>query len=393
MNSSVSANNCANSSRLLLLIILLAVASIGPSSAAVDSQEKAANEPSRPGVSPTPMGTNQQTPTAEQVYKNIQLFKGMPASELEPTMAFISGSLGVKCSHCHVNPFSKDDKPTKLTARRMIQMVFDLNKGNFRGEKAVTCFTCHRGNPKPVSVPEVGQNLWQPGSTDANKAPLPTVEELLGRYVQAVGGAESLQKVTSRIAKGSRIGADGVLVPEDVFQKAPNKILTVTTYPQDTFSTGFNGSAGWGSNSKGEVRELPAAMLAQVKSDAEFHRELKIGEMYKKLTVTGKSKIGDEEVYVVEAIPRDAGTDRNPEKLYFSVRTGLLTRKYVTAELVLGLFPLQTDYEDYREVDGIKPPFLIRGSMPGRSWGRKITEIKQNVPIEDARFNPPSPKP
>lgn len=58
-------------------------------------------------------GTANQQPAAEQVYKNIQLFKGMPASELEPTMAFISGSLGVKCNHCHVNPFSKDDKPTK----------------------------------------------------------------------------------------------------------------------------------------------------------------------------------------------------------------------------------------------------------------------------------------
>ena len=131
------------------------------------------------------MGTNQQTPTAEQVYKNIQLFKGMPASELEPTMAFISGSLGVKCNHCHVNPFSKDDKLTKQTARRMIQMVFDLNKGSFRGEKAVSCFTCHRGSPKPVSVPAVGQNLWQPGSTTAKESPLPTVEEVLAKYVQA----------------------------------------------------------------------------------------------------------------------------------------------------------------------------------------------------------------
>lgn len=338
-------------------------------------------------------GITQQAPTAEQVYKNIQLFKGIPASELEPTMAFISGSLGVKCSHCHVNPFSKDDKPTKLTARRMIQMVFDLNKGNFQGARTVTCFTCHRGNPKPVSVPAVGQNLWQPASTDTNKVPLPTVEEVLTRYVQAVGGAPALQKINTRIAKGSRIGADGVLVPEDVYQKAPNKILVVTTYPEAAFSTGFNGNAGWGANSKGEVRELPAALLDQLKSEAEFYKELKISELYRKLTVAGKSKVGDEEAYIVEAIPRNALTERNPEKLYFSVRTGFLVRKYVEAELVLGMFPLQTDYEDFREVDATRQPFLIRWSMPGRSWGRKITEMKQNVPVEDVQFNPPAKKP
>ena len=87
MNSSVPANNLKISNLPLLLIIVLGVASIGPSSTTVNSQGKAA-DPARPSSA---VGTTQQTPTAEQVYKNIQLFKGMPASELEPTMAFISG--------------------------------------------------------------------------------------------------------------------------------------------------------------------------------------------------------------------------------------------------------------------------------------------------------------
>ncbi|HEU5235932.1 MAG TPA: hypothetical protein VFU37_02255, partial [Pyrinomonadaceae bacterium] len=62
---------------------------------------------SKSGVTATSEGLNVsrsssealETKTAEQVYKNIQVFKGLPASELEPTMAFISGSLGVKCNH------------------------------------------------------------------------------------------------------------------------------------------------------------------------------------------------------------------------------------------------------------------------------------------------------
>ena len=330
----------------------------------------------------------QEIKSADQVYKNIQVFKGIPASELEPTMAFISGSLGVKCNHCHVNPFAKDDKPTKQTARQMIRMVFDLNKGSFNGAKAVSCYTCHRGKPQPVSVPAVGQNLWQPITSPAKESPLPTVDEILDRYVQALGGAQAFQKVTSRIAKGSRIGADGVLVPEDVYQKAPNKILTVTTYPDVAFSTGFNGIAGWGSSSKEGQRDLPAPVLAQLKSDSDLYKEIRTKDLYRKLVLAGKSMIGDAEVYVIDATPRTGSS----EKLFFDARTGLLLRRYMESETVLGMFPLQTDYEDYREVDGIKQPFLIRWSMPGRSWGRKIVEMKQNVDIDDARFNPPSSK-
>jgi len=327
----------------------------------------------------------QETKTAAQVYKNIQVFKAMPASELETTMAFISGSLGVKCNCCHVNPFEKDDKPTKQTARRMIRMVFDLNKGSFNGDKAVSCYTCHRGKPQPVSVPAVGQNLWQPNPTAAKESPLPTVDQVLDRYVQAVGGEQAYRKITTRVAKGSRIGADGVLVPEDVYQKAPNKVLTVTTYPDAAFSTCFNGIAGWGSSSKGWARELPGPVLAQLKNDSDFYKEIKTKELYRKLILVGKSTIGDSEVYVIEATPLSGSA----EKLFFDTRTGLLVRRYMESETVLGMFPLQTDYEDYRDVDAIKQPFLIRWSMPGRSWGRKIAEIKQNVAVDDAQFNPP----
>ncbi|HZE71855.1 MAG TPA: c-type cytochrome [Pyrinomonadaceae bacterium] len=372
------------------LLVLFTVPMLGLVGLGESGITAAENEPNVSRRLPTAQLTpDQGIKVAEQVYKNIQVFKALPAAELEPTMAFISGSLGVKCNYCHVNPFEKDDKPTKQTARQMIRMVFDLNKGSFRGEKAVSCFTCHRGKPQPVSVPAVGQNLWQPNPTPVKESPLPTVEHVLDRYVQAVGGEQALRKITSRVVKGSRIGADGVLVPEDVYQKAPNKILTITIYPDVAFSTGFNGMAGWGTSSKGGARELPGPVLAQLKRDSEFYKEIRTKELYWKLNLVGKSTIGDSEAYVIDATPMSG----SPEKLFFDVRTGLLVRRYMESETSLGKFPLQTDYEDYREVDGIKQPFLIYWSMPGRIWGRKIAEIKQNVPVDDAQFNPPSSKP
>ena len=327
-----------------------------------------------------------QEQTAEQRFKNIQVFKGLPSTQLEPTMAFISGSLGVRCNYCHVaGSFDKDDKPTKLTARRMMQMVFDLNKGSFKGQGAVSCFTCHRGKPTPVSVPVVGQNLWAPSAPSPTPAAsLPSVKQILDRYVQALGGARALTKVTSRSAKGSRIGADGVLVPEEIHQKAPDKILTVTSYPNIVFSNGFNGTVGWAHSSREGATPLPEQLLVQLKRDAVFYQELKTEELYKSLTVLGRVSVRDADAYVIQATPVNGPL----EKLFFDVGTGLLVRRYIESDTALGKLPLQLDYEDYRAVDGIKQPFLIHWSMPGRIWGRKIDEIKQNLPLDDAMFNP-----
>ena len=323
--------------------------------------------------------------TAEQRFKNIQIFKSLPAAQLDPTMAFISGSLGVRCNYCHVtNAFEKDEKQTKLIARRMIQMVFDLNKGSFNGQGAVSCYTCHRGKPTPVSVPAVGQNLWAPSSSSPTPEPSPTVKQILDRYVEAVGGAEALTKIISRTAKGSRIGADGVLVPEEVYQKAPDKLLTITKYPNVVFSNGFNGTAGWAHSSREGPTPLPDQFLDQLKRDAVFYKELRTPELYSELTVLGRTAVRDEDAYVIRAKPANGDV----EKLFFNVKTGLLVRRYTESDTPLGKLPLQIDYEDYREVDGIKQPFLIHWSFPGRVWGRKIDEIKQNVPLDDAKFNP-----
>jgi hypothetical protein len=331
----------------------------------------------------------QQPPaqTAEQRFKNIQIFKGLPAAQLDPTMAFISGSLGVKCNYCHVNQFDKDEKPTKLTARRMIQMVFDLNKGSLAGQGAVSCYTCHRGKPIPVAVPAVGQNLWAPVTASGPSAPLPSVSQILDRYIEALGGVQALTKITSRIAKGSRIGADGILVPEEVYQKAPDKILTVTSYKDVVFSNGFNGKMGWGHSTKDGPLPLPDQAVARLRTDGVFYKELKTAELYSKLTLLGKVTIDNSEAYLIQATP----VDGLPEKLFFDVRTGLLLRRYTETETILGKLPLQTDYEDYREIDGVKQPFLIHWSLPGRIWGRKIDEIKQNVTLDDTKFNPPQP--
>jgi photosynthetic reaction center cytochrome c subunit len=327
-----------------------------------------------------------QDKTAEQVFRNIQALKGVPATQLQQVMALFTGALGVKCNYCHTNPFEKDDKPAKQIARRMIQMVFDVNRGNFGGKDAITCYTCHKGKPKPDTVVVLGTNPWlAPEPAAATPGPAtPTVDQILDRYLRALGGRESLAKLTTRISRGSRVGADGVLVPEEVYQKAPNKMLVITTYPNVALSVRVNGERGW-AGEKDKTNEVVGEELAELAREAIFSKEISLKELYSSMQLAGKAPVGDREAYVIEATSRSG----LPEKLYFDTQTGLLVRRYRESKTALGPFPLQMDFEDYQVVDGVKIPLTLRWSMPGRVWGRRIAEVKHNVLIEDERFEPP----
>jgi Photosynthetic reaction centre cytochrome C subunit len=164
---------------------------------------------------------------AEQVYKNIQAFKGLPNSRLFSAMFFMEGSLQVNCGHCHDwEDFSKDDKPAKRTARKMILMVEQLNETQFEGKQLISCNTCHRGqSPPAASLPfaKVEQAApGRPGSKDTSTA-LPSAPELFAREVQAAGGEHAMDNIHSRVMHGTRFSSEGWSSPVEIYQQAPDK--------------------------------------------------------------------------------------------------------------------------------------------------------------------------
>src|SRR5579871_610747 len=176
--------------------------------------------------SPSPV-LRAQTPTgknAEEAFKNIQVFKGVPDNQIFPAMQFMAASLGVECEFCHVeHKFEADDKPAKATARRMIAMTMAINKESFNGRKEVTCFTCHQGGEHPAGTPPVMTSDAEPARAEkANAAsgPAITADQILEKYVAAVGGAAALHRVSSRVATGV-ISAGGHDSPIELFTKAP----------------------------------------------------------------------------------------------------------------------------------------------------------------------------
>lgn len=367
----------------------------------------------RPSSQPLALqGGGGEDKPVEQVRKNIQVLKGLPASQLTPLMNFIGASLGVKCDYCHVKAgkdpqtgrdnwiWESDDKETKRTARRMMQMVLGINNSNradFRGEP-VTCYTCHRGQTEVARSPQLPltASAHEDGSgAVAGVRPtesLPGVEQIINKYVTAVGGRAAAARLQTRVMKGTLEQSQGRTPGVEITLKEPGKYLVVlTTKQQGIIYQGFNGTTGWIKNDQTQ-RAMNAAELAQVKRAAELYDVIKVKEPYTGMTVTGKEKVGDREAYVVEMKSTDGS---RTEKLFFDTETGLLLRRLVMTNALLFPIPEQTDFEDYREVDGVRLPFTIRVSNIDTffSTTRKFTEIRHNVAVDDTRFNPPPAPP
>jgi hypothetical protein len=219
----------------------------------------------------------------------------------------------------------------------------------------------------------------------------PTVDQLLDKYVAALGGKAAIQKTTSFVMKGTfdlpAMGVSGATMEGGA--KAPNKSFASIEIPGfGTITQGYNGTVSWQKDPQSGLRELSGAELASSKRDGEFYKDIKLKELYPKMVLKGKDKVGDKDVFVIEATPPDGSA----EKWYFDAQSGLLIRKDVENETPNGKMAFEVYMEDYRDVDGVKVPFTERRMNPSFSYTVKITEIKRNVAVDDAKFNKPAEK-
>jgi hypothetical protein len=217
---------------------------------------------------------------------------------------------------------------------------------------------------------------------------LPSVDQILDKYVQAVGGKAAIEKLTSRVATGSfEIPTMNLTGTVELYAKAPNKsgiAIDITGF--GLVQEGYDGKTAWAQDPASGMREKSGVELAAVKRDAEFYQPLKLKQLYPKMEVKSKEKVGEREAYVIIATPEEG----DPEKLYFDAQTGLLVRTDIERESPQGKIPVEVYLEDYREVDGNQIPFTIRQITPIFSATIRIKEYKHNVPVDDAKFSKPS---
>jgi photosynthetic reaction center cytochrome c subunit len=344
----------------------------------------------------TAQSNPQQSPApklAEEQFKNIKVLKGVPADLVFPSMQFITASLGVECEYCHVRgdkglEFDKDDKKTKVTARKMMEMMFAINKDNFEGHRDVTCYSCHRGAADPVATPLVAtedvKREAEPAKAPGEAKPvLPPADQLLDKYLATIGGEAALQKVTSRVEKG-KITANAQQLPIEVYAKAPDKRISIMHLPNGESITAFDGKQGWLSNA-GHPHMMSAAENDAARIDSDLYFAVHVKNLYKKLTVVPGEKIDGHDTYLV--IGRNEG--QPPLRLYFDQQSGLLLRLVRYAETAFGRNPTQIDYADYRDADGVKIPYRWTLARPGNRFTIQVDQVQQNVPVEDAKFTPP----
>lgn len=343
-------------------------------------------------VSPKP-------PLAEEVFKNVQVLKGIPVGEFMDTMGFFSASLGSNCVHCHVDEslthWEKfaEDVPRKRVARQMIQMVNAVNKANFGGARVVTCYSCHHGDVRPESVPSLLSQYSLPVE-DPNKveivpgaSPGPSADQILDKYIEALGDP---QRLTSFIAKGTYEGYDTYeqKVPLEIFAKTPNQRATIVHTQSGDTTTIFDGRSGWVAAVDKPVMLLPlspggetdgARLEAGLAFPASIKNSLNAWKVGFPLTV-----INDRPVQIVQ------GTGGTRVKLYFEVESGLLVRSLRYTNTAVGLVPAQIDYSDYREVSGVRMPFHWVITWTDGQATINLSDVQANVPIDSNRFARPA---
>ena len=392
----------AHLTRLRILVFFVSLLTVASVTLVGSVEAGYLTQGAKPTAASTRAPTEQVAPaekTVEQVQKNIQVLNGLPESQLLAVMNYMASSLGVKCTYCHVRKddkwnFISDEKPEKGKAREMIKMVQGINKTNFKGNPAVGCFTCHRGKNEPVRVPQLPIAAPTPFAESAARAPKetpPTADQILTKYTEALGGSAAIEKLKTRWMKGTWLTSDGITLGYEIYQSAPDKLFTILNTPkQGVFERGFNGQKAWEKSSRG-VRDLEGTQLFYLRRYPDLFKDIKLQGQFTRISFGGKDKIDGKDVYVL----RGLGIDGKGERLYFDAQTGLLLRRITSTTTVVGLIPEQVDYEDYRDVDGMRVPFTIRITSIDSFWSstRKFTEIKLNVPVDETKFNKPAPAP
>jgi photosynthetic reaction center cytochrome c subunit len=333
---------------------------------------------------------NVQGKAAQPQFKNLQVLKDVPPDQLIPAMQFISASLGVECEFCHVHDaFEKDDKQTKQTARRMIQMMFAIDKDQFHGERAVTCYTCHRGSAKPVSIPMVDSTA--PYVSEARFAAeaaaeghtnMPSADDVIEKYVQAVGGAAAIQNVSSRIESGTVTFGDGPHFPIEILFKSPSRRAMIVHLPAGDSSTVFDSQNGWFGSPAGPIRDMSQADIEGAKLDADLQFPLNVRKTFQELKVIRTERVSDRDSILLFAT-KSSGP---PLQLYFDRQSGLLLRQLRFGSSPLGLNPTQIDYGDYKRFDGVQVPLHLIITRPNRTLNILLLQVTQNVPVDDAKF-------
>jgi hypothetical protein len=342
-------------------------------------------------------------PLAEEVFKNVQVLRGIPVNEFMGTMGIFSAALGMSCEDCHRSGDSSwenyaTESPRKQMARAMVTMMAAINKTHFGGRQAVTCFSCHRGTDRPKPTPNLASLYGAPPPEDPRdvfeQSPAaPAAEAVFDKYLAAVGGTARAAALTSFTATGTitGYGPDSEPRPFELAARAPNQRAAVARSATGDSSTVFDGRSGWiaAPHRPVPVLALGGADLDGLRLDAELAFPSRIRQVAGQWRSGPATVIDDREVQPVQG----TGSGGALVTLYFDGESGLLVRQVRSVSSPVGRLPTQVDYSDYRDVAGVKLPHRWTVTWLDGKDTVELKDLRANVAVDAARFaRPPAPQ-
>jgi photosynthetic reaction center cytochrome c subunit len=343
---------------------------------------------------------------AGEAFKNVttSTLKELSVDDFVASMGLISANLGLDCADCHPDAGTDKadfviDNPRKVTTRRMVEMVATLNRTNFAGQQRVTCWTCHHGRITPSTT--ISLDAWYDApsteldDTVRQESGQPTADQVLEKYIQALGGAQRLAGLTSFVATGSALGYGDLGGNADftMLAKTPNQRATLITYkdtqrPASVWA--FDGRAGWIKTPRGLLGEyeLIGSELDGARLEAQLSFPGQIKQALTNWRGAAIRSIGDRDFTVVQG----SGPRGFLATLYFDPASGLLSRMVRYGPSPIGRMPTQIDYSDYRDVGGIKFPFEYKFTWLDGRYTAKLQKIETNVAIDATKFGRPAAK-
>ncbi|HXD16006.1 MAG TPA: photosynthetic reaction center cytochrome c subunit family protein [Vicinamibacterales bacterium] len=353
-------------------------------------------------AAPAPPGAAPQM--SETFFKDIRVLKGIPVDEFIDTMGMFAAATSKDCTGCH-SPQILDGKPEAFAietpmiqkARFMVGMMNTINRNFFGNQKRVSCFTCHSNTSAPQNVPNMaiqyGEPVDNPNSLEfivASGSNPSQIDGVFAKYLDALGGAQRLNAVTSFTATGTYAGWDTGLseVPVEIFARAPEQYATVAHRTEGDSIWTYDGQNAW------EVSinaALPSA-IPLTKGNLEGAKleaivalaPTRLRQAFARWQIT-KGLIDDMPVQIL----RGSNPGQQPVNFYFD-NSGLLVRLERWNETLVGPVATQYDYSDYRDAGGVKRPFKWVKTSTRNQVTMVIKEIRPNVAIDAARFARPT---
>jgi hypothetical protein len=351
------------------------------------------------GAAAHAQGPQEKVTLTDDVFKSVMLLKGIPVDTFFEAMGMFANSMGNDCTFCHVSEavFDKakfaESSPRIMKARQMIVMMNGINKQYFAGATRVTCFTCHGGSDRPRSESDLAlqyaEPVFDPNAREMPPDPRVSANQVFDKYIQALGGADRLAKLTSYVAKGSYAGFDTSLeeIPVEIYAAAPNLMTMVTHLATGTNTKAYNGRNGWiaGPDTPLPLVTLTAGNLDRARLEAIVAFPAAIRQAFSEWRV-GVALIGDQGLQVVQGLQGG----QPAVNLYFD-DSGLLMRMVTWTQTPVGFVPTQIDYADYRDVAGVKVPFRRTVSQTYMRMSIVLSEVQPNVAIDRSKFERPAP--